>query len=167
MRRAQAVHPICDLQIEYSLASRGIEAQILPVCRELGIGITAYGVLSRGLISGHCLGSARRGRRGFVKPARGFRVRTWRRISRWWSSCGAVAKEIGASVAQVAIAWVVAQGKDIVPLIGAKRREQLTESLGASGCEPHCCSGGGACAGYAGGGGGGGAVYGFADGAVG
>jgi aryl-alcohol dehydrogenase-like predicted oxidoreductase len=53
LRRAQAVHPICDLQIEYSLASRGIEAAILPVCRELGIGVTAYGVLSRGLISGH------------------------------------------------------------------------------------------------------------------
>src|ERR1700676_2264566 len=52
-RARSAVHPISDLQIEYSLVSRGIEAEILPICRELGIGLTAYGVLSRGLISGH------------------------------------------------------------------------------------------------------------------
>ena len=67
LRRAAAVHPICDLQIEYSLISRGIEDEILPTCRELGIGITAYGVLSRGLISGHWRKEADRGRR-FPRP---------------------------------------------------------------------------------------------------
>jgi aryl-alcohol dehydrogenase-like predicted oxidoreductase len=131
IRRAHAVHPICDLQIEYSLLSRGIEAEILPACRELGIGITAYGVLSRGLISGHW--SAQRSEQG----------RDFRRMSPRFSGDNLthnlglveklrdIASRKGCSVAQLAIAWVLAQGVDIIPLVGARRRERLDESLGA------------------------------------
>jgi aryl-alcohol dehydrogenase-like predicted oxidoreductase len=131
LRRAQAAHPICDLQIEYSLASRGIEAAILPVCRELGIGVTAYGVLSRGLISGHWSRERSAGEKGFRQVSPRFQGENLEKNLALVEQLRAVAKEIGASVAQVAIAWVAAQGDDIVPLIGARRRDQLTESLGA------------------------------------
>jgi pyridoxine 4-dehydrogenase len=130
IRRAHKVHPITDLQIEYSLISRGIEDDILPTCRELGIGITAYGVLSRGLIGGH-----------FTKN--GMNARDYRSHSPRFSAANidrnlalvdkirAVADDIGASVAQVAIAWVAAQGQDILPVVGARRRDRLTEALGS------------------------------------
>jgi aryl-alcohol dehydrogenase-like predicted oxidoreductase len=131
VRRAQAVHPICDLQIEYSLASRGIEADILPTCRELGIGVTAYGVLSRGLISGHWSRERSAGEKGFRSVSPRFQGENLEKNLALVERLRDVAKEIGASVAQVAIAWVAAQGDDIVPLIGARRRTQLTESLGA------------------------------------
>jgi aryl-alcohol dehydrogenase-like predicted oxidoreductase len=130
IRRAAAVHPIADLQIEYSLISRGIENTILPVCRELGIGITAYGVLSRGLISGHWhKDSAGSGDlrahsprfQGTNADSNLALVETLRRF----------AASKGASVARIAIAWVAAQGNDIVPLIGARRADQLAEALGA------------------------------------
>jgi aryl-alcohol dehydrogenase-like predicted oxidoreductase len=130
IRRAAAVHPICDLQIEYSLLSRGIEDAILPTCRELGIGVTAYGVLSRGLISGHW-------RPGAAAPG-DFRSRSPRfqgdnaaRNLALVEALRGVAEARGASVAQVAIAWVAAQGNDIVPLVGARRRDRLAEALGA------------------------------------
>lgn len=129
LRRAQAVHPICDLQIEYSLASRGIEGRILPVCREIGIGITAYGVLSRGLISGHW--SANRSRDGGRASIPRFQGENLRKNLRLVEGLRAVALRLGATPAQAAIAWVTAQGPDIVPLIGARRRDQLGESLGA------------------------------------
>ena len=131
LRRARAVHPICDLQIEYSLASRGIEAEILPTCRELGIGITAYGVLSRGLISGHWSRERSAAEKGFRVMSPRFQGENLERNLALVEQLRAVAREIGASVAQVAIAWVAAQGNDIVPLIGARRRPQLAESLGA------------------------------------
>jgi aryl-alcohol dehydrogenase-like predicted oxidoreductase len=130
IRRAHKVHPITDLQIEYSLISRGIEDDILPTCRELGIGITAYGVLSRGLIGGH-----------FTKN--GMNAKDYRSHSPRFSAANidqnlalvdkirAVADDIGASVAQVAIAWVAAQGQDILPVVGARRRDRLTEALGS------------------------------------
>ncbi len=125
------MHPICDLQIEYSLASRGIEAEILPVCRELGIGVTAYGVLSRGLISGHWSRERSAGEKGFRGLSPRFQGENLEKNLALVEQLRIVAKEIGAPVAQVAIAWVAAQGDDIVPLIGARRRAQLTESLGA------------------------------------
>ena len=130
IRRAHAVHPIVDLQIEYSLIARGIEDDILDTCRELGIGITAYGVLARGLISGHW--SKER------TAAQDFRVHTPRFQAgnldanlKLVERLRAIADDLGASVAQVAIAWVAAQGEDIVPLVGARRRDRLTEALGA------------------------------------
>lgn len=130
LRRAAAVHPICDLQIEYSLISRGIEAQILPAARQLGVAITAYGVLSRGLISGHwrpvplASGDFRAHSprfQGANAEANLALVEALRTV--------AAARDI--TVAQAAIAWVAQQGSDIIPLIGARRRERLSEALGA------------------------------------
>lgn len=130
IRRAAAVAPICDLQIEYSLISRGIEAAILPACRELGIGITAYGVLSRGLISGHWQsGAVQQG--DFRAHSPRFQPGNVERNLTLVEALRGVAQARGASVAQVAIAWVAAQGRDIVPLIGARRRDRLAEALGA------------------------------------
>lgn len=130
IRRAAAVHPICDVQIEYSLISRGIETAILPTARELGIAITAYGVLSRGLISGHwAKGSARAG--DFRAHSPRFQGDNVDRNLALVDALRAVASARGVSVAQIAIAWVAAQGNDIIPLIGARRRDHLDESLGA------------------------------------
>ena len=130
IRRAHAVHPIADLQIEYSLISRGIEADILPTCRELGIGVTAYGVLSRGLISGHWSKdkSAEKDFRQISPRFQGANLDTNLALV---ETLRGIAADLGVSVAQVAIAWVAAQGRDIVPLIGARRRDRLTEALGA------------------------------------
>ena len=130
IRRAAAVHPICDLQIEYSLISRGIEDRILPACRELGIGVTAYGVLSRGLISGHWQKDAA-GAGDFRAHSPRFQGENADRNLALVDRLRAIAEAKGASVAQVAIAWVAAQGSDIVPLVGARRRERLDEALGA------------------------------------
>ncbi len=130
IRRASAVHPISDLQIEYSLISRGIEEEILPTCRELGIDITAYGVLSRGLISGHW-SKAREGERDFRANAPRFQGANLDANLALVDAIREIADGIGASVAQVAIAWVAAQGPDIVPLVGARRRDRLAEALGA------------------------------------
>ncbi len=130
LRRAAAVHPICDLQIEYSLISRGMETGILPTARALGIAVTAYGVLSRGLISGHWHKDA-------LTPAdfRGhsprFQGENLDRNLALVEALRAVAAAKGATVAQVAIAWVMAQGSDIIPVIGARRRDRLAEALGA------------------------------------
>jgi aryl-alcohol dehydrogenase-like predicted oxidoreductase len=130
IRRAAAVHPICDLQIEYSLISRGIEEAILPTVRELGIAVTAYGVLSRGLISGHWVkGSARTG--DFRAHSPRFRGDNVDRNLALVDALRAVADSRAVSVAQIAIAWVVAQGSDIIPVIGARRRDRLTEALEA------------------------------------
>jgi aryl-alcohol dehydrogenase-like predicted oxidoreductase len=130
IRRAHAVHPIADLQIEYSLISRGIEDDILPTCRELGIGITAYGVLSRGLISGHW-SKDKSGGQDFRQMSPRFQGQNLDSNLGLVDRLRAIADDLGASVAQVAIAWVAAQGRDIVPLVGARRRDRLTEALGA------------------------------------
>ena len=130
IRRAHAVHPISDLQIEYSLISRGIESDILPTCRALGIGITAYGVLSRGLISGHW-SRDHRDEKDFRHMSPRFRPENLDANLALVNSLRAIAEQIGASPAQVAIAWVAVQGKDIVPLVGARRRDRLQEALGA------------------------------------
>ncbi len=128
LRRAARIHPICDLQIEYSLLSRDIEASILPTCRELGIGVTAYGVLSRGLIGGDW-------RSGTTVPG------DWRqgapRFSgdnlthnlRLLAPLQELAVRRGVSVAQIAFAWVLSRGRDIVPLLGASRRVTLRDGL--------------------------------------
>ncbi|WP_029010227.1 aldo/keto reductase [Azospirillum halopraeferens] len=133
IRRAHAVHPVADLQIEYSLISRGIEAAILPTCRDLGIGITAYGVLSRGLISGHWTKdrAADGAQRDFRAMGPRFRGANLEHNLALVERLRAVAERIGATVAQVAIAWVLGQGTDIVPLVGARRRDRLAEALGA------------------------------------
>ena len=131
LRRAHAVHPITDLQIEYSLLSRGIEAEILPTCRELGIGITAYGVLSRGLLSGHWSKEQTPGAMDFRAYLPRFQGDNLDRNLQLVETLRGIAAEKGAAVAQVVIQWVLSRGEDIVPLIGARRRERLTEALGA------------------------------------
>ncbi len=130
IRRAHAVHPIVDLQIEYSLIARGIESDILKTCRELGIGITAYGVLARGLISGHWTRD-RSGAQDFRSMSPRFQGANLDANLGLVDSLRQIADGVGASPAQVAIAWVAAQGRDIVPLVGARRRDRLTEALGA------------------------------------
>jgi aryl-alcohol dehydrogenase-like predicted oxidoreductase len=129
IRRAAAVHPIADLQIEYSLVSRGIEDEILPTCRELGIAITAYGILSRGLLSD----SFRPGETTAPGDSRGRFPRFAPDNAQANAALVAELRELaaakGVTTAQLAIAWVAAQGEDIIPLIGARRRDQLTEGL--------------------------------------
>jgi aryl-alcohol dehydrogenase-like predicted oxidoreductase len=130
IRRAAAVRPICDLQIEYSLMSRGIERDILDTCRELGIGITAYGVLSRGLIGGHWAKSTG-GQGDFRSLSPRFSGDNLDRNLALVETLRGVADELVVSVAQAAIAWVLSRGTDIVPLIGARTRTRLVEALGA------------------------------------
>jgi aryl-alcohol dehydrogenase-like predicted oxidoreductase len=130
LRRAHAVHPISDVQIEYSLISRGVESGLLPAARELGVGITAYGVLSRGLISGHWTPH-----RGMNKDFRSclprFSGENLDRNLALVETLRGIADALGVTVAQLAIAWVLAQGGDIVPLVGARRRDRLSEAIGA------------------------------------
>ena len=128
IRRAHAVHPIAELQIEYSLVSRGIEAEILPVVRELGISVTAYGILSRGLLSS---GTARLApgdpRTRFPR----FSGENHARNLELLAALESIADRNAVTAAQLAIAWVASRGEDIIPLIGTKRRDRLAEALQA------------------------------------
>jgi aryl-alcohol dehydrogenase-like predicted oxidoreductase len=127
LRRAHAVHPVADLQIEYSLASRSIEAEILPTVRELGIAITAYGVLSRGLLTGTLPAS--------LTDARGrmprFQGENYRRNLKLTEALAALARRRGVSPSQLAIAWVLTRGSEIVPLVGTTKRQRLAEAIDA------------------------------------
>jgi aryl-alcohol dehydrogenase-like predicted oxidoreductase len=127
IRRATAVHPIADLQIEYSLISRGPENTIFPLLDELGIGVTAYGVLSRGLLSG----STPKSQGDFRARLPRFTGENRQRNQRLVEALQKLAAEKSVSASQLAIAWVLAKGASIVPLIGARTRAQLAESLGA------------------------------------
>ncbi|MFJ3646905.1 aldo/keto reductase [Streptomyces murinus] len=131
IRRAAATAPVSDLQIEYSLISRGIEREILPTTRELGIGITAYGVLSRGLISGHFTRDRQLAAGDFRAHSPRFQGENLQHNLNLVDALREIAERKGATVAQTAIAWVLSRGEDIVPLVGARTRERLTESLGA------------------------------------
>ncbi|NVH73558.1 aldo/keto reductase [Paraburkholderia sp. JPY432] len=134
IRRAASVHPISDLQIEYSLVSRGIEEAILPTCRSLGIGVTAYGVLSRGLISGHWQAGAKTNDFRAVSPR--FQGANVAHNLALVEALRVTAEQRSVTVAQLAIAWVAAQGADIVPLVGARKRDRLAEALGSVDLEP-------------------------------
>jgi aryl-alcohol dehydrogenase-like predicted oxidoreductase len=129
IRRAHAVHPVSDLQIEYSLMSRSVEKEIQSTLHELHIGLTAYGVLSRGLISvGALKGQSRSGSRAFLPR---FKNDNWNQNLKLVEALASFADKKGMTVAQAAIAWVLARGEDVVPLVGARRRESLREALGA------------------------------------
>jgi aryl-alcohol dehydrogenase-like predicted oxidoreductase len=131
VRRAQAIHPVADLQIEYSLLSRGIEAEILPTCRQLGVGVTAYGVLSRGLLGG-AWSSGRPASAGDMRAHMPrFRRENLERNLVLVDALRTIADAKGVTVAQIAIAWVLARGTDIVPLVGTTRRDRLAEAIGA------------------------------------
>jgi aryl-alcohol dehydrogenase-like predicted oxidoreductase len=129
IRRAHAVHPILAVQLEYSLMSRSLETDILPAVRALGIGITAYGVLSRGLLSGTRREppSVQDFRRHFPR----FQGENFERNRALVGALESIAQEKMVTPAQLAIAWVLSRGTDIVPLIGARTRTQLREALGA------------------------------------
>ena len=128
IRRAHAVHPVSALQIEYSLMSRGIEKKILPTVRELGIGVTAYGILSRGLLSS---GTARLAEDDPRTRFPRFRGENHERNLELLAALEAIADDKGVTAAQLAIAWVASRGDDIIPLIGTKRRDRLAEALHA------------------------------------
>lgn len=131
IRKAHAVHPICDLQIEYSLMSRSIEANILPATRELGIAITAYGVLSRGLLSGHWTKDRELPRNDFRAYGPRFSRDNLDKNLALVEALRVIAQEKGVTVAPIAIAWALSRGPDIIPLVGARRRDRLAESLHA------------------------------------
>jgi len=131
IRRAHGVHPICDLQIEYSLISRGIEATILPTTRALGIAVTAYGVLSRGLLSGSWSKDRAAAPGDFRQFSPRFMAGNLERNLALVEALRAVAEPRGMTLAQACIAWVLAKGDDIIPVIGARQRVRLTETLGA------------------------------------
>ena len=127
IRRAHATHPICDLQIEYSLMSRGVEADILPTLRKLGIALTAYGILSHGLIGG-VPAPAVHGTQSHLPRFQGENLRQNLALV---AALEAVARGKDATVAQLATAWVMSRGDDIVPLVGTRRRTHLADSLAA------------------------------------
>jgi aryl-alcohol dehydrogenase-like predicted oxidoreductase len=131
LRRAHAVHPICDVQLEYSLLARSIEAAVLPACRELGVAVTAYGVMTRGLLTGRWSADQA------LHPS-DMRAHSPRYVGAnlqhnlaLVDAVRVLADQHGISVAQLAIAWVLGRGPDIVPLLGARRRERVAEALGA------------------------------------
>ncbi len=127
IRRAAAVHPIVDLQIEYALVSRGPEAKIFPVLEELGIGVTAYAVLSRGLLSASQPAKAGDLRSHLPR----FRGENLARNQQLVERLRDIASARGITQVQLAVAWALAKSPSIVPVIGARTRAQLAESLGA------------------------------------
>ena len=128
IRRAHAVYPVSELQIEYSLMSRGIERRILPVVRELGISVTAYGILSRGLLSSSTAQLAANDPRARFPR---FRGENHARNLELLAALETIASQRNVTAAQLAIAWVASRGDDIIPLIGTKRRDRLAEALNA------------------------------------
>ncbi len=128
IRQAHAVHPICDLQIEYSLFSRAPERAIFPVLQQLGIGITAYGILSRGLIGGSRPGGAGDVRAHLPR----FGAENLQRNRALLAPLEQLAAEKGLPVAQLAIAWVLSQTPSMIAVIGARTRDQLAQSLAAT-----------------------------------
>ncbi len=131
IRRAHAIQPVVDLQIEYSLMTRGIEIEIRPECRALGVGITAYGVLSRGLLSGRVNAGTRFSADDFRTRAPRFQGQNLQRNLTLVQALTDLARELNITPAQLAVAWALQRGTDIVPLIGARRPEQLAEALHA------------------------------------
>jgi aryl-alcohol dehydrogenase-like predicted oxidoreductase len=127
IRRAHAVHPIADLQIEYALISRRPEAQIFPVLDELGISATLYGVLSRGLLGGSKPGGGKDMRAHLPRFAEKNRDQNARVVD----SLQSFAAARGMSAAQVALAWVLAKRPGYVPVLGARRPEQLADAVRA------------------------------------
>ncbi len=129
VRRARAVRPIAALEVEYAVLTREIEAETLPTLRELGIAVVAYGVLARGLIGGPSRGHGAPGDfRSMIPRFQGENLAANQKLV---DALAAIAAEKGATAAQLAIAWVLARGEDVVPLVGARSRARLGESLAA------------------------------------
>jgi len=132
LRRAAAVHPITALQSEYSLFSRELEDEVLPACRELGVGLVAYSPLGRGFLSGAIRSADDLAPDDYRRSAPRFQGENFRKNLDVVDRVSQLAKEKGATPSQLAIAWVMAQGADVVPLFGTKRRAYLAENLAAA-----------------------------------
>lgn len=126
-RKAAAVSPICDMQFEYGLATRGIETKVLPGLRELGIGVTAYGVLSRGLLAGS-IPQPKGDYRKFLPRFTGTNFNTNTTLA---AALQSIAAERGVTASQLAIAWVLTRGEDIIPLLGCRKVSQIEEAVAA------------------------------------
>ena len=131
LRRANAVHPISALQSEYSVWSRDIEAEILPTCRELGIGLVPYSPLGRGFLTGQITRVEDFAADDYRRQNPRFQGENFAKNVELVEKVGALAKAKGCQPAQLALAWVLAQGEHIVPIPGTKRRSYLDENLGA------------------------------------
>lgn len=132
IRRAHAVHPITAVQLEYSIVSRGIEQDILCTLRELGIGLVAYGVLSRGLLRSDASSSDECGARDIRRNMPRFQGENFARNQQLIAQLRPIADAYGITIAQLAMAWALSRGTDIVPLMGARTREQLASLLEAA-----------------------------------
>jgi aryl-alcohol dehydrogenase-like predicted oxidoreductase len=135
IRRAHAVHPITALQTEYSMWSRDPESEILPTCRELGIGFVAYSPLGRGFLSGRFSSPAELEENDFRRHGPRFTGEHLDANLKLAAKVAAIAQEKDVTPAQLAIAWVLAQGEDIVPIPGTKRRTYLEQNAGAADVE--------------------------------
>jgi len=131
IRRADAVHPITAVQTEYSLWSREPEAEILPTCRELGIGFVPYSPLGRGFLAGRFTSPNELAEDDFRRTGPRFTGRNLDENLALVSKVKEIAAEKGVTPAQLAIAWVLAQGDDFVPIPGTKRRSYLEQNAGA------------------------------------
>ena len=131
IRRANAVHPITALQTEYSLWTRDVEAEILPVCRELGIGFVPYSPLGRGFLANRFSSFDDIDEGDFRRHNPRFQGENWDANQRIVAKVKEIAEEKDVTPAQLALAWVLAQGDDIVPIPGTKRREYLEENAAA------------------------------------
>lgn len=129
IRRAQATHPLAAVQTEYSLASRDVEAEILPTCRELGIGFVAYAPLSRGLLSGEISSLDQLGENDRRRDMPRFQGDNLETNLAMVKAVADIAASKGVSTAAISIAWVLAQGDDVVPIPGCSRRQTLHDSL--------------------------------------
>ena len=132
IRRAHAVHPVAAVQTEYSLWSRDVEAEILPTLRELGIGLVAYSPLGRGFLSGRFTSTDELDENDFRRHQPRFTGENIELNRRLVDKLGEIAREHECTTGQLALAWVLAQGDDIVPIPGTKRRAYLEENLGAA-----------------------------------
>jgi aryl-alcohol dehydrogenase-like predicted oxidoreductase len=130
VRRAHAVHPVTAVEVEYSLASRIIEKELLQVCRELGIGIVAYGVLSRGLLSGELTGEF--APTDFRAHAPRFTGENFEANKQKVAQLQEMAKNKACTASQLALAWVLHQGNDILPLFGTTKQTRLKENIEAT-----------------------------------
>jgi aryl-alcohol dehydrogenase-like predicted oxidoreductase len=132
IRRAHAVHPVTALQTEYSLWTRDPEAEILPLVRELGIGFVAYSPLGRGFLTGQIRSTDQLDASDFRASNPRFAQQNLQENLRIVAEVEAVAAEVGATPAQVALAWLLAQGDDIVPIPGTRRVSRLEENATAA-----------------------------------
>jgi aryl-alcohol dehydrogenase-like predicted oxidoreductase len=132
IRAAHAVHPITAVQSEYSLQSRDVEAEVLPVCRELGIGFVAYSPLGRGLLTGAITSVADLPADDWRRSSPRFQGEAFDHNVALVEACREVAAELDCTLAQLALAWVLARGEDVVPIPGTKRVRNLEANARAA-----------------------------------